>query len=246
MFRSLYQYATAAWNTLPLVCLERTVIRVNDIREVNRIFRWHHDPLLDRSDIYDFEYIEDVNERRIRDAECLATVAANVSARTVLEIGTASGRATTLLALNAPDASIYTVNISPEEIASGQGGKLTTIALEREKIGAEFRRRNLTNITQIYANTATWEPDIGMIDIAFIDGCHDADFVFNDTVKILRHMRPGGFILWHDFNPDLVQQYHWIRCVCRGLERLCRKGYIRGRIIHVRDSWTGIYQVPFN
>lgn len=223
--------------------IEHSVVELNNFRELKKVFGWKDDPILDRPDIYDFDYIEDVNERRIRDAESLATVMRNAKPRVALEIGTSSGRATVLMSVNAPESAIYTVNIPPEEILSGEGGKLTTVALEKEKIGIAYKERNLTNITQIYANTAKWEPNIGNIDVAFIDGCHDADFVYNDTRKVLKHMKPGGFILWHDFNLELVKKYHWINSVCLGVEKLCRDGLIKGRILHIRDSWLGIYRV---
>jgi hypothetical protein len=115
--------------------------------------------------------------------------------------------------------------------------------LERKKIGDYYRRRNLTNIKQILANTARWEPDIGSIDVAFIDGCHDTEFVYNDTRKILKHAKSGSFILWHDFNPDLVRKYHWIHSVCRGVEKLFADGLVSGRVFHVRDSWIGVYRI---
>lgn len=227
----------------PLSNLEDSVIELNNFQELKKVFGWKMDPILDRPDIHDFDYVEDVNERRIRDAECLATVMRNANPAIALEIGTANGMSTVLMSVNAPDSQIFTVNIPPEEILAGEGGKLTTVAMEREKIGIAFRERNLGNITQIYANTATWQPDIGMIDFAFVDGCHDTEFVYNDTRKILKHMKPGGFILWHDFNPDLTKKYKWINSVCLGVEKLYRNGLIKGRIFHVRDSWIGIYRV---
>lgn len=228
----------------PFENIERSVIELNNFHELKKVFGWEEDPILDRPDIYDFDYIEDVNERRIRDTESLATVMRNVKPKTALEIGTASGMATALMSVNAPESKIYTINIPPEDIVSGEGGKLTTVALEREKIGIAYRKRNLGNITQIYANTAKWEPAIGSIDLAFIDGCHDSDFVYNDTRKVLKHMNPGGFILWHDFNPNLVKKYGWINSVCLGVEKLYQDGFIKGRILHLRDSWVGIYRVP--
>lgn len=224
--------------------LTKSVIVLNNYRELNKVFNWQMDPILDRPDIYDFDYVEDVNERRIRDAESLATVMRNVKPNVALEIGTAEGLATLLMSINAPESQIYTTNILPDEVHSGKGGKFTTITMEKEKIGSAYRARNRTNVTQLYENTAIWEPEIGSIGIAFIDGCHDTDFVFNDTAKVLKHMRPGGFILWHDFNPSLAKQYNWIHSVCCGVEKLYRKGLIKGRIFHVKDSWTGIYQVP--
>ncbi|QXE92335.1 class I SAM-dependent methyltransferase [Geomonas subterranea] len=224
--------------------LDSAVIELNHFRELMKVYGWRQEPLLDRPDMYDFDYVEDVNERRIRDAESLATVMRNVSPKVALEIGTANGMATLLMSVNAPETSIFTINIPPEELAAGGGGTLTTVAMEREVIGSAFRERNRSNITQIYANSATWTPDIGTIDVAFIDGCHDTDYVFNDTRKILPHMRPGGFIIWHDFNPHLVKKYPWIDSVCLGVEKLYRKGLIGGRIFHIRDSWMGICRVP--
>lgn len=84
---------------------------------------------------------------------------------------------------------------------------------------------------------------MGIIDIAFIDGSHDSDFVINDTLKIVEHMRPGSFLLWHDFNPSLVHNYEWIKAVCSGVESLLAKRVLRGRIFHVCDSWVGVYRV---
>ncbi|MCX5694889.1 MAG: class I SAM-dependent methyltransferase [Candidatus Omnitrophica bacterium] len=224
--------------------LQNSVIELNNIGELCKVFGWRLSPVLDDTKIHEFSYVEDVNERRIRDAETLATVVRNTDPSVCLEIGTADGHSTALMSLNASaQARIYTINIPLEEILAGKGGELTTIALEREKIGAYYRQRNLTNITQILANTAYWKPDIGLIDVAFIDGCHDTKFVYNDTLKVLKNMKPGSFVLWHDFNLDLVRKYHWINSVCLGVEKLFTDGHIRGRVFHVRDSWIGVYRI---
>jgi predicted O-methyltransferase YrrM len=226
-----------------LVMLERSVIELNSTAELMKLFGWKDEPRLERPDMHEFESVTDVNERRVRDAEVLGAVMRNARPKVALEIGTSNGMATVQMAENAPEARIHTVNILPEEIAAGTGGELTTIAIERDKIGAAFRGRGL-NIEQIYANTATWEPNIGTIDVAFIDGCHDTEFVFNDTRKVLAHARSGSFILWHDFNPSLRRTYPWIQSVCLGVEKLYWRGLISGNVFHVRDSWIGVYRVP--
>ena len=226
-----------------LTFLESNVIELNNYSELNKIFSFKDGPILERADIYDFDYILDVNERRIRDAESLGTMIRNSRSKIILEIGTSNGMGTVLIAANAPEAQIFTINIPPEEILNGEGGKLTTIAIEKEEIGIEYKKRSLKNINQIYANTATWQPDIGEIDIAYIDGCHDTEFVYNDTKKILPFMKKGGFILWHDFNLDLVKKYTWINSVCLGVEKLYKEGLLNGRIYHIKDSWVGIYKV---
>jgi predicted O-methyltransferase YrrM len=241
--QSIRAYLRELKNFSRFGCLEEAVIELNNIAELRKVFGWSKAPILDIPSLYDYDYIEDTNERRIRDGEVLGTIFSNCNPKIGLEIGTAQGHSTALMAINAPQATIYTVNIPPEGIKSGKGGERTTIALERDQIGAYYRQRGLSNVIQILANTAYWEPDFGPIDIAFIDGCHDADFVFNDTRKILKQMRAGSFIVWHDFNLDLVKKYDWIGSVCQGVERLYTHGLLSGRILHVRDSWMGMYRI---
>lgn len=78
--------------------------------------------VLDDSTLNDFENSLDANERRIRDAECLGMIMQYANPSIVLEIGTATGRTTALLAKNASNAHIHTLNILPEEISAGEGG----------------------------------------------------------------------------------------------------------------------------
>ena len=82
------------------------------------------------------------------------------------------------------------------------------------------------------------------LGVAFIDGCHDAEFVYHDTRKVLERSRPSSLILWHDFNPEVSHKFSWIREVCLGVERLIADKLVRGRILHLQDSWVGLYQVP--
>jgi len=224
--------------------LETNVIEANNIGEVKKHFNWKSSPVYERADIHEYNYIEDINQRRVRDAEVVATVVCNLKAKTILEVGTSTGMMTLLMAKNAPKSHVYTINIPPEDIINGKGGVNTTILLEKTEIGREYKRLGLKNITQIYENTATWQPNIGEIDVAFIDGCHDADFVYSDTVKILENMTSGSYIMWHDFNPRLRKNFHWINDVCNGVEKLYKKGHLTGRIILLKNSWVGLYKVP--
>jgi predicted O-methyltransferase YrrM len=223
--------------------LERSVVDLNNTAELKKIFGWNLDPLLDDKSIFQVEHPEDANERRIRDAESLGVVVRNTNPAVCLDIGTSTGHSAALMAVNAPQSRVYTVNIPPEDLDAGKGGKNTTVRLSRQEIGAYYRERGLTNIEQILANTATWQPEIGPIDVAFIDGCHDVDFVFNDSRKVLEHVKPGGFVLWHDFNPEMTRRHTWIREVCLAVERLYAYSLLTGNVFHVRDSWTGIYRV---
>jgi hypothetical protein len=226
-----------------LANLRRTVVELDDVAELRKVFGWKLEPVLDDPSIHEFESLVDINMRRVRDAECIGTVVRNTNPSVCLEIGTAQGHSTALMAVNAPQARIYTVNIPPEEVSSGEGGVLTTAAFEREEIGSYYRARNLTNVEQILANTARWEPDIGTIDIGLVDGCHDTEFVYNDSRKILGNMKPGSFLLWHDFNLELVDRKDWIREVCLGVQKLLETSLIFDSVFHVRNSWVGIYRV---
>jgi hypothetical protein len=222
--------------------LERYVIQLNSVDELKKVFGWKETGILDRPDIHEYSTVEDVNERRIRDAEVISTVMRNVRPKTALEIGTADGLSTVLMAVNSPESRIYTVNIPPDEIRAGKGGKHVTGAWELDRIGRSYKERGLKNITQILANTATWVPDIGEIGVSFIDGCHDTRFVYNDTKKVMANCPKGGFVLWHDFNPGLTRNFDWIGAVCRGVELLIRNGIINARIFLVKDSWVGVFK----
>lgn len=228
----------------PRFYLPRRVIELNNFNELKKLYGWTLDPILDDEWLYKFEIKEDINERRLRDAEALGTIARNIQPAVCLDIGTSLGRSAALLAVNAPQAQIFTINIPPEEAEAGEGGTLITVALERERIGSYYRERGLKNITQILSNTATWNPNIGTIDLAFVDGCHDTEFVINDTKKILPYMRSGGFILWHDFNLEFQDKIDWINSVCKGVDILYRRRLLKGFTYHIRDSWVGIYRVP--
>ncbi len=37
-----------------------------------------------------------------------------------------------------------------------------------------------------------------------VDGGHTVDVVMSDTQKAIELLRPGGWVIWHDFAPDDV------------------------------------------
>ncbi|QWV99035.1 class I SAM-dependent methyltransferase [Geomonas nitrogeniifigens] len=237
-FSSMFQHR----DRHPFSFLTANVLTARDFSCLKKALAWDRDPLLEGDHFHEFQYLEDLNNRRLLDAAVIGGACCNGTPRIILEIGTSHGRTTGLIAQNAPEATVYTVNIPPEEIA--QGGRNVTFAPSRDEIGSYYREKGLANVRQIFANTARWEPDFGPIDVAFIDGCHDADFVYHDTRKVLKRCRPGSIVIWHDFNPELAKVYGWINDVCTGVERLYADRLLTGRILHLQDSWTGLYLVP--
>jgi len=218
------------------------MLTVRDFRSLKRAMGWVKDPILDDDYLYQFENLTDLNDRRIRDAEVLGGACVNGDPKILLEIGTARGEGTAVMAKNAPSGTVYTVNILPEEIA--EGGKVISYAPSRDEIGKYYRDQGLTNVVQIFANTLHWEPDFGPVDVAFIDGCHDASFVYGDTKKVLKKCRSGSIIVWHDFAPELTDAYPFLKDVLRGVEFLYKEKLLRGRILHLQDSFMGVYRVP--
>jgi predicted O-methyltransferase YrrM len=224
------------------IYLKQNVLTVRSTQALAAALKWKNVPDLSGHEyLDDFDYLEDLNFRRKNDAGVLAMASCNSDPKIILEIGTAGGQTTALLAKNAPGATIYTVNIPPEEIK--EGGNFVTYAPSRDETGKFYKERGFKNVKQIFANTANWEPDFGPIDVAFIDGSHDTDFVFNDTRKVLKQCKTGSIIMWHDFNPELVDIYKWINDVCKGVEKLYKHGLLKGKILHLQDSWIGIYMV---
>lgn len=222
--------------------LATNTLEVRNLDCLRKAMNWPIAPILEGEHLHEFAYLEDLNNRRLRDAEVIGTACCNDAPKILLEIGTSHGRGTALMANNAPNGMVYTVNIPPEEIKDA--GKYVTFAPSRGDIGHYYRAQGCSNVSQIFANTKTWTPDFGPIDVTFIDGCHDAAFVYNDTRKVLKQCKPGSLLLWHDFNPALAQVYPWIDDVCRGIERLYADGVLRSQILHLQDSWVGLYRVP--
>ena len=223
--------------------LQENLIVANNVDMLYLAMQWQRRAEVDPGPLKYCVDLMDVNGRVLLDQEVIAGACANRGGpgRTIVEIGTSLGVGTDLMAEHAPEADIITINVPPDE--ADQAGRQITDAPSLDEIGCYYRANGRTNITQLLVNTLHWNPDMPRIDIAYIDGCHDVEYVYQDTVKVLSRCQPGSLIVWHDFSPRYKHTYGWVWEVCEAVERLYEDGHLSGRLVHLRDSWSGLYVV---
>jgi predicted O-methyltransferase YrrM len=128
----------------------------------------------------------------------------------MFEIGTCTGKTAYLWARNSPpDACVVTLTLAPEEAARYQReaedhGRDVQTALDL----TAFTRFIYTGtdvepkIVQLYGDSKTFDfsPWEGRCDLVFVDGSHAYSYVVSDSEAAIRLARPGGIVLWHDYN----------------------------------------------
>jgi predicted O-methyltransferase YrrM len=130
-------------------------------------------------------------------------LAAMLRPKRIFEIGTSQGRTTALLAMNTPDdTQIFTLDLDPSQPLPGQVSDPHLIELAKKELGIAFRGTNWAKkITQLLGDSGTFDfsPYADSIDLVTVDGSHTYRFVRSDSLNAFRMIRPGGVILWHDF-----------------------------------------------
>lgn len=134
----------------------------------------------------------------------LMSMVAMLKPRRVFEIGTHTGGTTALVAMNtSQDTEIFTLDLSPDETLPEGVTDLEHIARAREALGKAFRNTEWEGekIQQLLGNSKTFDfsPYHDSIDFVIVDASHSHEFVFNDSMRAFRMIRPGGVILWHDY-----------------------------------------------
>src|SRR6266568_174922 len=154
-----------------------------------------------------------------------AIAKAHAAAR-LLEIGTCSGFMARHLVVNCgPDSKLWTIDL-PDAEADATAFPLRKD--DRELVLKSAHGRGLAGwyaaaapesgqIVQILCDSATYSYDDveTPLDFAYIDGAHSYEYVVNDTVNVLRRIRPGGVIIWDDY-------YHYFPGIVRAIGELHR------------------------
>lgn len=151
--------------------------------------------------------LSDSGGTRLEELLYLANITKLLHPKKIFEIGTYTGRTTSIFILNAPaDATVITLDLPPEadvqaskaheyintDIHLVQKRKLARYAYE---LGLESRYQ------QILTDSKTFDPapHQGTVELGFIDGAHSYDYVKNDTEKMAIMMSDRGLVMWHDY-----------------------------------------------
>ena len=143
---------------------------------------------------------------------CLGAIARGVDAHAMFEIGTFDGSTTLQLALNSPpEAVVYTLDLAAEHIDCTRSPLLPR---ERRYVmnpspGSRFRGTPIEwKIRQLFGDSAIFPagPLAGQMDLVVVDGSHALDYVRSDSRLAQTLVRPGGWLVWHDYGvwPDVT------------------------------------------
>jgi predicted O-methyltransferase YrrM len=146
----------------------------------------------------------------------LATIASSLAPKKIFETGTFRGVGTLTLALNAPDAEIYTLDLPEQyteaEVETLSRGDKEWVRLSRTSTGFAFQNHPAAaRIHQLRGNSLTFSPPdfLSNTDLCFIDSGHSYECIKADTETALKILSPTGVIVWDDYSwfVDGVSQY---------------------------------------
>jgi predicted O-methyltransferase YrrM len=125
--------------------------------------------------------------------------------KAVFEIGTFRGRTALNFALNSPDdCVVYTMDLGADDRQSATGAMNAADAqiVQNSLTGCDYRDKDVSHkIHQLFGNSLEFDfsPYTGRMDLVFVDGAHHYEAVLSDTRNGLAMLRPGGYLVWHDF-----------------------------------------------
>ena len=140
----------------------------------------------------------------------LATLISSIQPKDILEIGTGTGFTSQIMSLNSTlDSRITTLDLPVDITQLNLEAKIKPIYWNHDLNShneAQARLSEIPNVSREFLDSANLhvKPDFSY-DLIFIDGCHDYSYVKNDSIHAFRLIKPGGYILWHDYGmlPDV-------------------------------------------
>jgi predicted O-methyltransferase YrrM len=136
----------------------------------------------------------------------LATIVGALKPKKIFETGTFRGIGTLTMALNAPEADVYTLDLpeqyTPAEVETLSKGDKEWVRLSRSSTGFAFLNHPAAQrIHQLRGNSLTFTPPafLANTDLCFIDGGHSYECIKADTETALKILSPNGVIVWDDY-----------------------------------------------
>ena len=118
-------------------------------------------------------------------------------------LGMYDGATTLLLARNAPDAEVLTLDLPPTEASAAT--EVTEQDHAREgAVGRRFRGLpEEQRIKQLFGDSRAFDfsPWHGAMDLVLVDAGHEYQAVRADTENALKLVAPGGVVVWDDYSP---------------------------------------------
>ena len=176
----------------------------------------------------------------LEELRCIAKLVKYFEPKTLFEIGTFDGRTTMNMALNAPAADIYTLDLPKAEIHKTEHRikKGDQTFINKEESGTRFSNtEQAKQITQIYADSASYDYSqlAGKVDFVFVDGAHTYEYVKSDTEAAFTLLgSTGGLIVWHD--------YEW-KEVIQALNEYYQADPRFGDLINIQDTSLVVLRV---
>ena len=177
------------------------------------------------------------------DTEASILAAMALGAMRMFEFGTCTGKTTYLWARNQPPGGrVTTLTLAPDQLGEYrvEAGD-AAFALAHARLESAFTKFLYSgtavdsHIEQLYGDSKRLDetPYRDSCDVVFVDGSHAYSYVVSDSAKALRIVKPGGVVLWHDYNSATPG-------VFRALNELAR----RIPLVHLRGTDLVAYRRP--
>jgi hypothetical protein len=131
----------------------------------------------------------------------LVTIAKELEARRLFEIGTYNGVTALTLAVNLPGATVHTLDLPAGAKPALRLGTSDASNIIPFSARAYEGRSEGARVVQHLGDSATFDyaPFRNSFDLVYVDGAHSLDYVSNDTSAAFEIVSDAGAIVWDDY-----------------------------------------------
>ncbi len=131
----------------------------------------------------------------------IVSVARALSVVTIFEIGTFNGRTALTLAMNLPEAMVYTLDLPPDGRPQLQVAGHDHFLLNQPVSRVYEGRSEAQRIVQLFGDSATFDfsPYARRCQLVYVDGAHSLEYLENDTEVAFRIVDDRAAIIWDDY-----------------------------------------------